>query len=221
MRRRDFVRAMVSAMVAPKILLGQTANPVPPPPAPVPWMIGLNPATPVPETGVAEVLAQTDLHFFTPAQMATLSRLSDVLLPAIGSKPGAIAAEVPAFLDFLIGSSPVQRKQLYQHGLDWLDAEAQKQFSAPFAHLEAAQADHILKPWLRTWMTDHPPTELHADFINIAHEDIRAATIHSKAWSEAPASGAQESTPVGLYWSPIEPDIVGMRHVSRASKVPH
>ncbi len=207
MQRRDFVRAMVSAMAAPRMLLGQAANPTPPPPAPVPWTLGLNSATPIPTTEVLDAVAEAQMHFFTPAQIATLGRLSDVFVPPIGDKPGALAAETPAFLDFLIGSSLPDRKLMYQGGLDWLDTEAKRQFSVPFAQLETAQADRILQPWLRTWMSDHPPTTSHADFINIAHEDIRRATINSKAWSEAPASRADEKTPSGLYWYPIEPDL--------------
>jgi hypothetical protein len=209
MRRREFVRAMVSAAAAPKLLLGQNQNPAPPPPAPVPWTAGLNLSTPVPKTEIAEAVAEGELRFFSPAQMATLTRLSDVLLPPIGSKPGAVAAEVPAFLDFLVGSSPDDRKEMYRGGLDWLDGEAKKKYAKPFAQLDAAQADAILKPWLRTWMSDHPPLEKHADFVNVAHADIRAATVNSKPWSDAPAEGAQERTQVALYWYPIEPDMYG------------
>ena len=77
----------------------------------------------------------------------------------------------------------------------------------PFARLSDVQADALLKPWLRTWMTDHPPTERHADFINIAHEDIRTATVNSKAWSDAASAAEQDWVTGGLYWSPIEPDI--------------
>lgn len=212
MRRREFVKAIVSATIVPKLLLGQQeANPAPPLPAPVPWTLGLTPTTPVPTTQIAEAVAEPDLYFFTPKQMATLSRLSDVLLPPLGTKPGAIAAETPAFLDFLIGSSPADRKQMYQGGLAWLDAEAQRQFAVPFAQLKTAQADRILQPWLRTWMSDHPPTEAHADFINIVHADIRTATINSKAWNQAEAVDAQEFRRQGLYWFPIEPDVYAER----------
>ncbi len=215
MQRREFVRTMAAVMAAPRLLLAQkTPNPVPPPPAPVPWTTGLNAATPIPATQVADAVAQADLRFFTVTQMATLERLSDVLVPSLGDKPGApgykpgaLAAETPAFLDFLIGSSPAPRQQLYRGGLDWLDAEAQKQFHLPFAKLEAAQADQILKPWMRSWMSDHPPTEPHADFINLAHSEIRAATINSKAWNDAPAHRAQGTTQAGLYWYPIQPDL--------------
>ena len=58
--------------------------------------------------------------------MATLTRLSDVLMPPLGDKPGAIQAQTPMFLDFLIGSSPEERKKVYSKGLDWLDAESKK-----------------------------------------------------------------------------------------------
>lgn len=216
MRRRDFVRAMIAAAAAPKLLLAQAVSPAPPPAAPVPWTLGLNGATPIPSTQIEDALAQADLRFFTPAQMATLERLSDVLVPPLGDKPGAVQAETPAFLDFLIGSSPIDRRQMYRNGLDWLDAEAKKRFSVSFAQLETTQADRILQPWMRTWMSDHPPIEAHADFINIAHADIRAATVNSKAWSDTPSSPAQESTPVGLYWYPIEPDI----YTNRITRMP-
>jgi hypothetical protein len=206
MRRREFVRAMVTAAATPKLLLAQNQNHAPPPPAPVPWTVGLTPDTPVPKAQIAEAVAEGELKFFTPAQMATLTRLSDVLMPPIGSKPGAVSAGVPAFLDFLVGESPADRKAMYQGGLDWLDAESKKKYSQPFAKLDAVQADALLKPWLRTWMSDHPPLEKHADFVNVAHADIRAATVNSKPWSDAPPEGAQERTQVALYWYPIEPD---------------
>ena len=207
MQRRDFVRAMVALGVAPKLLLGQqTANPLPPPPAPVPWTLGLNPKTPIPHVEAEDAIAEGDLTFFSAEQMAALTRLSDLLLPAMGKMPGALEAQTPVFLDFLIGESPEPRRQLYAGGLDWLNAQAKKQYGVPFAQTQPAQADGLVKPWLRTWMNDHPPTEPHADFLNIAHADIRTATINSKAWDEN-TPHRQQASALGLYWSPIEPDI--------------
>ena len=209
MLRRDFVCAVVSVSFAPRLLLSQQTNPAPPPPAPVPWTLGLNPQTPLPQTEVVDGIAETEQRFFTAIQMATLVRLSDVLMPPIGNKPGAVQAETPLFLDFLIGVSPSARKQMYTGGLNWLDSESQRRYGKPFSKLDDANADAILKPWLRTWMSDHPPTEPHADFINIAHEDIRTATMNSKAWSEATSADAHAASQDSLYWYPIEPDIYG------------
>jgi len=208
MLRRDFVRSVVAVSVAPRLLLSQqVSNPAPPPPAPVPWTLGLNPKTPLPQTEVVDGIAKTEQRFFTSLQMATLVRLCDVLMPPIGNKPGALQAETPLFLDFLIGSSPAARKMAYTGGLNWLDLESQSRYGKAFAKLDDGQADAILKPWLRAWMSDHPPTEPHADFVNTAHEDIRTATVNSKAWCEVTSSGALGSTETGLYWYPIEPDI--------------
>lgn len=208
MLRRDFVCAVVSVSFAPKLLLSQqAATPAPPPPAPVPWTLGLNPNTPLPHTVTADEIAKTEPKFFTAVQMATLTRLCDVLLPPIGDRPGAVQAETPFFLDFLIAGSPDARKKIYTGGLNWLDAESQKRHGKSFAKIEEEQAGTILKPWLRTWMSDHPPTEPHADFINIAHEDIRTATVNSKAWNDTASSGDRVSAAAGLYWYPIEADI--------------
>ncbi len=230
MRRRDFVRAVLAVGAAPKLLLGQqAATPSPPPPAPVPWLLGLNSKTTIPQVEAADQVATALLRFFTPAQMATLTRLSDVLVPPMGQKPGAVQAQTPMFLDFLIGSSPDVRKKVYSEGLDWLDAESKKKFNAAFASLTDAQADELLKPWLRTWMSDHPPEEQHASFINIAHDEIRTATINSKAWSSVPEVGAEPRTSAELYWSPIEPDLSQVRadcaavppHVQAVPKADH
>jgi hypothetical protein len=152
--------------------------------------------------------------------MATLVRLSDVLLPPIGDQPGALQAETPTFLDFLIGASPAPRKKVYTDGLDWLDSESQKRYRKAFAKLDNIQADAILKPWLRTWMTDHPPLDPHADFVNIVHNDIRRATVNSKAWSDAPTVGAQASSSTGLYWYPIEPDLHARSLPTRVTDAP-
>ena len=208
MLRRDFVRAVISVGVAPKVLLAQqAANPAPPPPAPVPWMLGLSQKTPLPPVEAVDGIAEAELQFFTPLQMQTLIRLSDLLVPSIGDQPGALQAKTPMFLDFLIGNSLEARQKTYAGGLDWLNSEADSKYKKPFSQLEPAPADELVKPWLRAWMNDHPPSEPHADFINIAHDDIRTATVHSKAWSDFSSAGGERPSNIELYWSPIEPDL--------------
>jgi hypothetical protein len=74
MLRRDFVRAAMTIGIAPKLLLAQQqGTPAPLPPAPVPWTLGLNRRTPLPRVDVAENIAVSDIRFFTPLQMQTLT----------------------------------------------------------------------------------------------------------------------------------------------------
>lgn len=229
MLRRGFVRAIVLVIFAPKALLSQQAKPALPPPAPVPWTLGLNPQTPLPHTEVADTVTDPEQHFFSALQMATLIRLCDVLLPPLGSKPGALQAETPVFLDFLIGTSPAARQKVYVDGLNFLETGSQKRYKKPFARLDDPQAGSLLKPWLRAWMNDHPPTEPHASFVNIAQDDIRTATVNSKVWNDAASLDALDSPPSALYWYPIQPDVYASysdcapipSHVIAAPKATH
>src|SRR5580698_4710510 len=181
MQRRDFVKAIVAASMTARSMFGQqaagtqvapsTPPPTPVAPGPVPWMRGLTEVKPLPMTPlVPDVVAQTNAHFFTTQQMATLRRLSEIMLPP-------------------------------------LNAEAKQRCGTAFADIQPAQADQLLHPWLRTWMSDHPPAEPFAQFINVAHGDIRTATINSQAWSEAAGAAGDHDSDVGLYWFPIEPDM--------------
>lgn len=221
MQRRDFVKAMVAASVTARMTFGQqAANPVAPsappaaPPAaptapgPVPWMRGLMEVKPLQISPlVPDAVAQTNAHFFSDRQFATLRRLSEILQPPFKGYPGATDAGTPEFLDFLIGVSPSDRQQMYQSGLERLDAEAKQHFGVSFVQVNTAQADQLLRPWLRAWMNDHPPTEPYAHFINIVHSDIRTATVNSEAWSAAAIAAGKEEPEVGLYWFPVDPDI--------------
>src|SRR5277367_4725443 len=221
MRRRDFVKAMMAASVSAKTVLGQqTATPpphaapslAPAAPGPLPWMRGLTEVKPLPVTPLVPDAKAAEKRFFTDRQTATLRHLSDLMMPASKNYPGAgfpgaLEAGASEFLDFLIGVSPADRQEMYQSGLDRLEAESQKRFKVSFASADKAQADQLLRPWLRTWMTDHPPSEPYARFINLAHEDIRLATVNSEAWSNALKAAGRRDDNVGLYWYPVDPDI--------------
>src|SRR3982074_3601460 len=146
MRRRDFVKAIVAASATAKTMLGQqSATPVAPSvppavpptpstaPAPVPWMHGLMEAKPLSIASIIpDAVAKTDAYFFNERQLETLRRLSDILMPPLKGYPGAKDAGTPEFIDFLIGVSPMDRQQMYQSGLDRLDAEAKQHFGVAF-----------------------------------------------------------------------------------------
>ena len=224
MRRRDFVKAALAATVSARQLLAQQTAPTqvapsappptppgtaaPPAPGPVPWMRGLLDVKPLPISPlVPDAVARTTTYFFNDRQMATLRQLCEVMLPPLKGYPGAMDAGAPEFLDFLISVSPADRQQMYASGLSRLDAEARQKFGVPFDAVNETQAEQLIKPWLRTWMQDHPPTEPYAKFINVAHSDIRTATINSQVWSEADVAAGEEPPGVGLYWYPVDPDI--------------
>jgi hypothetical protein len=222
MRRRDFVKGILAASAAARALPAQqtatqaaqaaapqalpTAAPIAP--GPVPWMRGLMEVKPLQlGTLVPDAVAQTDVHFFNPQQTAALRRLCALLMPALNGYPGALDTATPEFLDFLISVSPQDRKQMYLEGLDWLDDEAHRLFFLDFAKTSDIQADAVIRPWLRAWMTDHPPTEPRARFVSLAHDDIRTATVNSQAWSEASQAAGSVDTGLDLYWYPVDPNV--------------
>jgi hypothetical protein len=171
-------------------------------------MRGLLDVKPLPIGSLAaDALAETETQFFSDLQSATLRRFAAILQPPYNGYPGSDEAGTPEFLDFLIGVSPADRQQMYRAGLDRLESEARQHFGKPFAQIDAAQADQIIRPWLRAWINEHPPTEPFADFINIAHHDIRTATVNSQAWSDAARRAGHDTPNIDLYWYPIEPDI--------------
>ncbi|MES2221758.1 MAG: gluconate 2-dehydrogenase subunit 3 family protein [Acidobacteriota bacterium] len=227
MRRRDFVKAIVAVPVTAMPMFGQNSTPTTAEKTSQPQSTSTATAPPTAVAGskrieepqsfgfqspaipstIPDEIATTQQHYFHAEQMATLRKLGDILLPPMNGYPGSTEACAPEFLDFLISVSPGGRQEMYRSGLDRLNAEAHKQFGVPFADINAQQADTLLRPWLRTWMSDHPPTEPFAHFINVAHEDIRTATLNSQAWSIAATSAGERSPGIGWYWSPIDPDI--------------
>lgn len=219
MRRRDFVKGIVAVPAAAKAALGQqSAAPVMPSPqaaaaTSAPLQVDtfrrqpINFKPPAVASLVPDAVAQTEARFFSDLQLATLRKLSDVLVPPLNGYPGALQAEAPEFIDFLIGASPPDQQRMYQSGLDRLNTDAKKQFGIQFTEVNAAQADQLIRPWLTTWIIDHPPAEPFTRFINLAHHDIRTATMNSRAWSVAATSSGERAPGMGLYWSPIDPDI--------------
>src|SRR5689334_12238607 len=104
MKRRRFVQTLVAAPAAPALLAQQGLAPGGPGPGGIGPGGGVRPTGPVEavklETGVADDGGETVLHFFTPAQLAALRKLGDVILPSINDAPGASDVRAAEFLDF-------------------------------------------------------------------------------------------------------------------------
>lgn len=229
MQRRDFVKGIAAASAAASTALGQkTTTQKEPTPAATDQtnqsqgVMAVNPSqaagrnggagarlaqfhTPNIPSSVPDVAAETDAHFFSPVQFATLEHLCDIFMPSMNGYPSANAAGAPEFLDFLIGEAPADRKKMYTTGLDRLQAEATKQYHVPFSKVTLEQADTLIRPHLEAWMSDHPPREPHKMFINLVHRDIRTATLNSQVYSAAAVAAGERAPSVGLYVHPVEP----------------
>ncbi len=182
--------------------------------------------TPTIPVSQPDAVAMTEARYFTPVRFASLVRLCELLMPANDDYPSSIKAGTPEFLDFYIGASPVEHQVMYNTGLDRLNADCMKQCSLPFAKADAKQADAVIRPFLKGWMNDHPPTEVHFRFVSLAHRDIRTSTINSPAWATAAEAVGERTPGVGLYWHPIDPGIQtwvshGMAQATPTPKLKH
>ena len=142
-------------------------------------------------------------HFFSPPQFAALRRLSDIIMPTLGDTPGALDAQAPEFLDFLIGESPVPRRALYRSGLDSLNTRAIAKFGKAFGMLDNSQAEAFLEHLLKPWAND-PPSDLFAGFLQTAKADILTATVNSHEWIAVVSKRSRAANGIGTYWLPAE-----------------
>ncbi|MBL8204389.1 MAG: gluconate 2-dehydrogenase subunit 3 family protein [Blastocatellia bacterium] len=193
MKRRRFIQTVAAA---PAIAIPATAPAAQPatqrPPAEAPKF----------ELSPLDAVGDTTPRFFSAAQLATLRKLSDVLMPPLNGMPGALEAGAPEFLDFLIGASAADRKQLYKNGLDTLQTQAQKKFGKAFADLNETQVGELLAPLKKPW-TYEPPADPFARFLREVKADVRTATINSREYSTAGSAGRRGGG-VGQYWYPID-----------------
>ena len=75
--------------------------------------------------------------------MALIATISELIIPSDDHSPGAIAAEVPAFIDLMVGESPAETKKLWTDGLTAVDAKSMNnealRESCANGHLEVVQ----------------------------------------------------------------------------------
>lgn len=193
MKRRRFIQTVAAA---PAIAIPAAA------PAAQPAAQRPQAEAPKFELSSLDAVGETTTRFFSAVQLASLRKLSDILMPAMNGMPGAVEAGAPEFLDFLIGASAADRKQLYKNGLDTLNTQAQKKFSKAFADLNETQANELLAPLRKPW-TYNPPTDPFERFLREVKADVRTATINSREYSTAGSAGRRGGG-MGQYWYPID-----------------
>lgn len=73
----------------------------------------------------------------------TLERLTDLIIPVENGAPGALEADVAAWIDMLISAND-ELKQTYTKGLAWLDAAMNQRGAADFISAKPAQQTGLL-----------------------------------------------------------------------------
>ena len=124
MKRRNFFQNLVVVPAAAVIADAQQTVPPPAQPAtpqtkPEPVPAANTPAQQLSQmparekkpslnlrTTEVDLTAETVTRYFKPEQFEALKKLSGLLMPPLKGNPGAIEAQAPEFLDFLISESP-------------------------------------------------------------------------------------------------------------------
>lgn len=79
----------------------------------------------------------------TARQFRTLERLTDLIIPVENGKPGAVQAEVPAWIDLLLSVND-ELKTRYTGGLGWIDAAMKERGAADFLSATSDQQTTLL-----------------------------------------------------------------------------
>jgi len=88
--------------------------------------------------------AGAPLKFFTAAQHHTVDVLTELIIPADDRSPGARAAKVADYIDFVLSESLDDARTAWTDGLAALDAASTAQFGKPFAQATADQQTALL-----------------------------------------------------------------------------
>jgi hypothetical protein len=83
-------------------------------------------------------------QFFTPAEYASVERLTEIIIPS-DATPGAKEAGVAEFIDFMVFSDP-DAQYGFRTGLTWLDAFAEESTGKRFMALTLGQQTSLLEP---------------------------------------------------------------------------
>ncbi|MGH9751780.1 MAG: gluconate 2-dehydrogenase subunit 3 family protein [Blastocatellia bacterium] len=70
--------------------------------------------------------------FFNADQLALVATISELIIPTDDHSPGAIAAEVPEFIDLMISEASAETKKAWTDGLAAMDKLSQTRNGIPF-----------------------------------------------------------------------------------------
>jgi gluconate 2-dehydrogenase gamma chain len=82
--------------------------------------------------------------FFTPAEMATITLLADIIIPKDEVSGSASEAGVPIFIDFIVRDMPTHQVPM-RGGLRWLDIHCLHRFGKSFVDCTAKQQLEVVE----------------------------------------------------------------------------
>lgn len=82
-------------------------------------------------------------RFFQDSEVETVSRIAERIIPETDT-PGARAALVHQYIDFVLSGSEAAASERFREGLKELDQKCREHFGKPFVKLETARQDEIL-----------------------------------------------------------------------------
>ena len=81
--------------------------------------------------------------FFTPHEIATITVLSNIIIPKDDRSGSASDAKVPEFIEFIVKDKPEQQVPM-RGGLRWLDMQCFKRYNNPFKDCDSKQQIEIV-----------------------------------------------------------------------------
>lgn len=85
------------------------------------------------------------LRFFTAEENRTVIEMSERIIPADDSSPGAKAARVNEYVDLIVSESPDSVKRTWREGLSAINKMSRDKFSKGFADASVEQQIELLK----------------------------------------------------------------------------
>lgn len=128
MKRRDTLKALSVASFGMAVGPVEAAVPEPPDTKPA---VKLLPGRQKFEAE-RDVKLLTAEKFFTPAELQTVTILSDIIIPADAKSGSASQAGVPAFIEFMMRDQPRNQTPM-RGGLRWLNTKCVSRYGNPFA----------------------------------------------------------------------------------------
>ncbi len=99
------------------------------------------------------------LKFFTPAENKTVIEMSEHIIPADDSSPGAKAARVNEYIDLIVSESADNTKKAWRDGLAAVNKMSKDKYGKEYAEASADQQLELLKEISKNEMSPKTPEE--------------------------------------------------------------